>query len=423
MTRTTIPTKVLRLQPDNNMQITHEHTLPEKVKSPVSLNDILINNSNCDQNTQPFKVDQNITGIELFNSIYNLWIHFFTKAPSFTALKERNNKDFNTFQNKIFDDGFDKIFTALSTDSRSIYYINKEREILIYCSLGKGLVLEDSDSVVEHGYASLNSFSVSICSAINYENIKYVEDFVKFYSTLEGVTKTDDQDSVFYMIAQTMQGLKKIKAECKPKPIKDNRYDLYYGKKFPIEKFRNFMENEENQNLLLLHGDPGTGKSNLIRHLIKMSKRPTIYIPPSMVASIASPNFIEFIMENKGSTLLIEDAEEILSNDRNAATNNLLGLTDGFLKDCINLKIICSFNKDIRNIDAALRRPGRLFFEYKFGKLDEQEVGELVDYLELDILEKDVVPMTLAEIFAFGQELRQDNSLDKPVMGFARLAI
>lgn len=398
-----------------------EHT-PEKAKSPVVLKDILSNNPNTKGVASDFKFKQHITGIELFNSIYNLWLNYFDTTPSFTALTEKKVEEFTKFQVKLFTDGFEKIFTSLSVDSRSIYYIQREKQQLIYVNIGIGIDLVEIQAVVSPTYGTKGVFSCSICTAICEANAEYVAEFISYYGSLESPAKTMADDSIFYMIAQTAQGLKKIKAECKPKPIKDDRYDLYYGAKFPIEKFKSFVENDENQNLLLLHGDPGTGKSNLIRHLIKMSKRPTIYIPPSMVASIASPGFIEFIMDNKGSILLIEDAEEILTKDRNAATNNLLGLTDGFLKDCIDLKIICSFNQDIKNVDAALRRPGRLFFEYKFGKLSENEVQNLVDYLDLKISDAEIRDMSLAEIFAFGQELYLENTLDKPVMGFAGLS-
>ena len=79
--------------------------------------------------------------------------------------------------------------------------------------------------------------------------------------------------------------------------------------------------------------------------------------------------------------MLIEDAEEVLSIDRNSATNNLLGLTDGFLKDSLGLKVIATFNCDIGRIDPALMRKGRMFLEYHFDKLTIDECKELGTYL------------------------------------------
>jgi hypothetical protein len=156
---------------------------------------------------------------------------------------------------------------------------------------------------------------------------------------------------------------------------------------------------------MLLHGDPGTGKSNYIKNIISGSKKKVIYIPPSMLSVIASPDFISYMLSNRGSILLIEDAEEVLSTDRNTATNNLLGLTDGFLKDSLDLKIICTFNCDIGKIDKALQRKGRLYFEYKFDKLNQSDGQKLSDYMKLGLnISED---LTLAEIFN-----QADNSLD-----------
>ncbi len=158
-------------------------------------------------------------------------------------------------------------------------------------------------------------------------------------------------------------------------------------------------------NLMLLHGDPGTGKSNYIKHIITNSSKKVIYIPPSMLSVISSPDFVTFVMENKNSIILIEDAEEILTSDRNAATNNLLGLTDGFLKDALNLKIICTFNCDLKKIDDALMRKGRMYFQYKFDKLTIDECDDLATFMGLD--RKVSEPSTLAEFFNI-----EDNSIE-----------
>lgn len=363
-------------------------------------------------------VNQNITGIELFNSIYNLWIHYFNDAASYVALKNKKMESYAEFQNKLFENGYTKILSAMSSDARSAYFINHSIKSICYVSIGNIKDIGDSGQITVPPYG-VEQFYASFCSCLNDGHADFMKDIIDFYATLKDVEKVDPKNA-FYMIASSAAGLKKIPAECKPKPIKDDRFDLYYGKSFPINILKDFMQNEQSQNLMLLHGDPGTGKSNMIRHLIQHSDRNIIYIPPSMAASISQPSFIEFIMENRKSILLIEDAEEILSKDRNAATNNLLGLTDGFLKDALDLKIIATFNKDINDIDSALRRPGRLFFEYKFNKLSGNEVQDLCDFVEIDIPEKDITDMTLAEIFGYGQVIRQDTSLNQRSIGFGQ---
>ncbi len=227
-----------------------------------------------------------------------------------------------------------------------------------------------------------------------------------------------EETKKFFMIAEGRSGLYKQETSFKNIEIKDGRYDIYYGKNFPHEKFTKFV-NEETENLLLLHGDPGTGKSNYIKNLIIGAERDVIYIPPSMMGVISSPGFVSFMSKNKNNILLIEDAEEILSSDRNAATNNLLGLTDGFLKDSLNLKIICTFNCDLKRIDEALKRKGRLYFEYKFDKLTVEECRDLADFAELDI--EVTEPMSLAEVFNYDKEISLEDSFEERQMGFHSL--
>lgn len=254
--------------------------------------------------------------------------------------------------------------------------------------------------------------------SVNFHNCKKnkekVEEVLNFI--LERFADFKDIKETFYMIAQGAQGnLYTQPTSFKKVDIKDNRYDLYYGEKFPHEKFVKFVT-EETDNLMMLHGDPGTGKSNYIKNILNESKREVIYIPPSMLSVIASPGFVTFMLANKGKILLIEDAEEILSISRNTATNNLLGLTDGFLKDALDLKIICTFNCDIGKIDPALRRKGRLYFEYKFKPLEANEANKLVDYLKIN--RKFTEPSTLAEIFNKDSNSDED-TLEPRFIGFA----
>jgi hypothetical protein len=225
---------------------------------------------------------------------------------------------------------------------------------------------------------------------------------------------TSKEVNKFYMIAQNQKGLYVQRTRFKSIPIKDERFDLFYGKEFPHDKLKEFIIGNT-ENLMLLHGDPGTGKSNYIKHIISNAKKRVIYIPPSMLSVISSPGFVSFMMENKDSILLIEDAEEVLSVERNPATNNLLGLTDGFLKDALNLKIICTFNCHLGKIDPALLRKGRMYFEYKFDKLTVEECDELSKFMGLDIDIKE--PMTLAELFN-PEDNSSDDSFEQRRIGF-----
>jgi hypothetical protein len=286
--------------------------------------------------------------------------------------------------------------------------------MMVRCNFGlrQNKISKSDDEDLITSYDN-NVFSVYFCPLL--KNKKLIEQFLEEIADLN-VLFVPDSEKNFYMIAQGPQGLYKQKTTFNNIEIKDNRYDLYYGESFPYEKIVNFVKEEHPESLMLLHGVPGSGKSNLIKNLITECVDDVIYIPPSMVSVISQPTFVSFMLENRGCILLIEDAEEILSIDRNSGTQNILGMTDGFLRDCMKMRIICTFNCDLKKIDPALMRKGRLYFEYHFGNLSIKDGQRLADYCELDV--KIENEMTLAEIFNHHKENTLKNSFEERSIGF-----
>lgn len=258
-------------------------------------------------------------------------------------------------------------------------------------------------------YGMATNYNEKTCKDIAWNCCMYMslrpefQDFnkalVQFYLKLKPYEAVIEKAQKFWLVTANQNGFSRQAVPCFPETVKDDRWDMYYGRDFPMDKMKAFM-NDKTANLMMLHGPPGTGKSNLIKHLIRFAERDVLYIPPAMAASLASPNFVPFMLENKNMILLIEDGEEILSVDRNSATNNLLGITDGFLKDALDIKVICTFNNDREKIDEALLRKGRLHLEYEFRKLTVDELLDLRDFLEKDVPDNKIdKAMTLAEFF------------------------
>ncbi|MCT4663924.1 MAG: AAA family ATPase [Flavobacteriales bacterium] len=158
---------------------------------------------------------------------------------------------------------------------------------------------------------------------------------------------------------------------------------------------------EEKAGLILLHGLPGTGKTSYIKNLVnQFDTKKFIFVQNEFVKDLLNPSFINFLISQKDSILIIEDAEKVImsreNNPENSVVSTILQLTDGLFSDYLSLKIICTFNTDIDKIDKALLRKGRMIAYYDFQKLSIEKTDALLNNIGS---KKQGKAMTLAEIF------------------------
>ncbi len=155
--------------------------------------------------------------------------------------------------------------------------------------------------------------------------------------------------------------------------------------------------------IVLLHGEPGTGKTTYIKHLIsKFKDHQFIFVQNDFVRDLLKPAFISFLLDNKNCILIIEDAEKVAAARDNftedSVVSTILQLTDGLFSDFLNIKILCTFNTDIEHIDKALLRKGRMIAKYQFRPLSAEKTAALAKKLGRE----DVTgSRTLAEIFQY----------------------
>lgn len=182
---------------------------------------------------------------------------------------------------------------------------------------------------------------------------------------------------------------------------------------------RQRLNQKNDKGIVLLHGLPGTGKTTYLRHLIGKIKKKVMFLSPNIAGSLVDPEFIDLLIDNPNSVLIIEDAENIIMdrrNNSNSSVSNLLNISDGLLADFLNVQLICTFNSSLTLVDSALMRKGRLIAKYEFSKLGTTKAQALSNHLGNNtIITKS---MTIAEIANQHEKEQQPERVE--VIGFRR---
>lgn len=220
----------------------------------------------------------------------------------------------------------------------------------------------------------------------------------------------------FYMVAANAHaefGLEFRKFNIKEQKL--NIQENYNDDFIEVDKsIRKFLCTEKQNGLVLLHGKYGTGKTSYIRNLMSVVNKRFIFLPVNMMEALSSPNFLPFISKYKNSILVLEDCETIIkqreSGNSDNSLVNLLNLGDGLLSDALSIKLICTFNADLKQIDQAILRKGRLVARYEFKELTAEKANFL--YQKNGGKGKVEQPKTLAEVYNydldnFGKEENQ----------------
>ena len=159
------------------------------------------------------------------------------------------------------------------------------------------------------------------------------------------------------------------------------------------------LSTKEDKGIVFLHGLPGTGKTTYLRYLIGKIKKRVLFLSPTIAGDLMNPDFIDLLIDNPNTVLVIEDAENIIMDRRTtggSSVSNLLNISDGLLADFLNVQIICTFNSSLTLVDGALLRKGRLIAKYEFGKLGIEKAQRLSNHF--GFATSITKPMTIAEI-------------------------
>lgn len=223
------------------------------------------------------------------------------------------------------------------------------------------------------------------------------------------------------LVVQGKSGLKLKEMEIKRTKLD---LELFYGEAFKEtdEIIRKRLGKKNDKGIVLLHGLPGAGKTTYLRYLVGKIKKRVLFLSPSVARNLMNPDFIEIMVDNPNTVIIIEDAENIIMDrkvNQDSSVSNLLNISDGLLADFLNVQLICTFNNSLTLIDSALMRKGRLIAKYEFGKLDIAQSQRLSDHLGFQtVITK---PMTLAEIA--NQHEKQPGLPQMETIGFKRQTI
>jgi len=184
-----------------------------------------------------------------------------------------------------------------------------------------------------------------------------------------------------------------------------------YNDDFPYEKICKLMETEDKAELIFFYGEPGTGKTSLIKHLISKYKESSfVFMDGTILANTPQHKLMSYFLDNQNTIFILEDCEKALKdrNDVYSGYNNvmpiLLNITDGVIADVLGIKLICTFNTSLDKIDKALLRKGRLSLKYEFKKLTKDKVANILGHN----VDKD---MSLAEIY----NIEEENDFSKKI--------
>lgn len=179
-----------------------------------------------------------------------------------------------------------------------------------------------------------------------------------------------------------------------------------------------FTKSPPTGRICILNGIAGTGKTHIIRSLLSDLDSIFVIIQSNMISSMDNPEFLPLLLDTKTAykkpiTLIIEDGDACLvprKSDNMSSIASLLNLSDGIIGSLIDMRMVISTNSDVKEIDKAIMRPGRLCKNIDVNALEYEQANKVYQRL-IKTTDKNLPKeefYTLAEIYAYA------NNLDGP---------
>jgi hypothetical protein len=197
--------------------------------------------------------------------------------------------------------------------------------------------------------------------------------------------------------------------------------DLHYGENFAAWT-EDFLAGLNSPGISILRGEPGTGKTSFLRHVMYTlsSTHRFYFVPVDAFNLLSSGSLTDFWKQEQREfpaaykVLVLEDAETLLlerDHESHSPVAALLNVTDGLMTQFVRLHLICTLNCKMDAIDPALLRPGRLQFFRNFDRIPRQRAEILAKRLGTTLPDKG--DYSLADIFSSAEFAKRTSGIVK----------
>jgi hypothetical protein len=272
----------------------------------------------------------------------------------------------------------------------------------------RGVCQYDSEYSYLWNYSFLNISYSKKTSSISITGYLMSAELVALMKSIETNFISKSKKDLVFSIVKSSLGLDiKNMGNGSSPLIKDNyNPEVISDLDIVIESFKSATPSGR---ICILNGEPGTGKTHLVRSMLSAIDNVYLIVPSNLISALDSPEFLPLLLRVKEThekpiILIIEDGDSCLAprkSDNMSSITSLLNLSDGILGSILDIKMIITTNAQIRDVDQAIMRVGRLCKNIDVGALPYERANARYQQLMKNsevVLDKKKF-YTLAEVY------------------------